>query len=50
MDACDESLMTNMEIRLFRETFLIIERQILQRKLNRIIEANKMVTVICVEC
>jgi hypothetical protein len=50
MDACEESLITNMEFRLFRETFVIIERSIIQRKLNKIMEANKMLTVICVEC
>ena len=39
-----------MEIKLYRETFLLIERAILQRKLANIHSANKVILINCTEC
>ena len=50
MQVVDRELNTNFEIKLYRETFLLIERAILQRKLAAIYNANKVLLINCTEC
>ena len=49
-DEMDIGLQVNFKIKLFRETFLIIERAILQRKMSRLYSANKVLMINCTEC
>ena len=46
----DEGLRVNFRIKLYRESFLIIERAILHRKIKRIYTANKVIMISCTEC
>lgn len=46
----DIALRVNLEIRLYRETFYLIERAVLMRKLNRITSQAKIIIISCVEC
>ena len=50
MEIVDRELNVNLEVKLFRETFLVIERAILQRKLSSIYSANKVLMINCTEC
>ena len=50
VDVVDSALNTNFEIKLFRETFLLIERAILQRKMAGLYNANKVLMINCTEC
>ena len=40
----------NVEIKLYRETFLLLERAILQRKMSKVYEASSMLVVNCAQC
>jgi len=47
LNAINESLTVNFQIKLFRESFLIIERSILQRKLQKMQEASSIIQINC---
>lgn len=46
----DVALKVNLEIRLFRETFYLIERAVLHRKLQKIIKFGELIKINCCEC
>lgn len=50
LDTVETGLRVNFEIRLYRETFYLIERAILQRKIDKITGHNSLVQISCVEC
>jgi len=51
LDNIDELLNYNMEIRLLRETFLLVEGAIKERKLQKIyISKGPAILIICFEC
>jgi hypothetical protein len=50
LNAINESLTVNFQIKLFRESFLIIERSILQRKLQKMQEASSIIQINCTQC
>lgn len=50
MDVLDDGLRINLEIRMYRETFLMVERALLQRKMTKYLRLNKSVVIACVEC
>ena len=50
MEAMEEALSVNFKNKLYRETFLLIERAILQRKMSAIHGANKVLMINCTEC
>lgn len=50
MEYLEGELTRNFETKLFRETFLLIERAILQRKLAAIYTSNQVLLINCVEC
>lgn len=49
-DAMDEGLKWNFMSKLFKESFLLIERGILQRRMSKIYKCNKFLIINCVEC
>ena len=49
-DVVNSELNVNLEIKLYRETFLLIERAILQRKLSALYNTNKVLLINCTEC
>ncbi len=50
MKALEDGLRVNLEIRMFRETFLLAERAILGKKLKKFLKVTKAVMIACVEC
>lgn len=50
LDSVETALKVNFEIRLYRETFYLIERAVLQRKIDKITWHNMLVEISCVEC
>jgi hypothetical protein len=50
MKALEDGLRVNLEIRMYRETFLLAERAILGRKLKKFLKMSKGILVACVEC
>ena len=46
----DSSLKMNIESRLYRETFLVIEKSILARKMVRMQSQSQIIELSCVEC
>lgn len=50
MKALEDGLRVNLEIRMYRETFLLAERAILSKKLKKFLKMTKGVLVACVEC
>ena len=49
-EVVESALKTNLEVRLFRESFLLLERAILHRKLAKILGQCRGLHVCCVEC
>ena len=50
LEAVNDGLQVNFKIKLYRESFLIIERAILHRKISKIYNANKVVMINCIDC
>lgn len=46
----NDSLKINFANKLFRETFLIVERAILQLKMQRLQKSSTVIHVICCQC
>jgi hypothetical protein len=46
----DNALKTNVELKLYRETFVIQERAILHRRMHALCNGNKFLMINCVEC
>jgi hypothetical protein len=49
-DVIDRSLRTNLELKLYYETFVIQERAILHRRMHSLCNGNKLLMINCVEC
>ena len=50
IQALENALRVNLEIRMYRETFFIVERGILARKMKKFLKINKSLLIACVEC
>jgi len=50
MQTLENAMRVNLEIRMYRETFLMVERAILTRKMQNYLKLNKSLVIACVEC
>lgn len=49
-EVIDRALKTNLELKLYHETFVVQERSILHRRMHSLCTGNKFLMINCVEC